>query len=156
MEIQENAPGASVKDNEDKNTAAEGNPSAAGHAAAKNYKTAFFIMTGVVILLFASLIAALFIKHGAVKQIEFYEDTVLRSNTFPEETQGEFRININTADVTELTLLPGIGESRAMDIIEYRNEYGKFTQPEDILKIPGIGEATLEKLKPYIIFEDPD
>ena len=40
------------------------------------------------------------------------------------------------------------------DIIDYRNEYGRFTSAEDLLKIKGIGEATLEKLRPYIVFDD--
>ena len=154
MDIKKDA-GLSAQNN-DNNTAAEGTAAADKRTEDKKYRTAFYIMTGVVVLLFGALIAALFIKNSAVKQIEFYEDTVLRSNTFPEQTQGEFRVNINTADLTELTLLPGIGESRARDIIAYRNEYGKFTKPEDLLQIRGIGEATIEKLMPYIVFEDPD
>lgn len=73
-----------------------------------------------------------------------------------DETNDILRININTADIKELTLLPGIGESRAKDIIDYRNEYGLFTAPEDLLKIRGIGEATVENLLPYITFETSD
>lgn len=156
MDIQKKDAASSVQDNGNKNTAAEETTAAAGRNEDKKYRTAFYIMTGVVILLFGALIAALFIKNSAVKQIDFYEDTVLRSNTFVEETQGDFQVNINTADLTELTLLPGIGESRARDIIAYRNEYGKFTKPEDLLQIRGIGKATIEKLMPYIVFEDPD
>ena len=130
--------------------------STAADKTERRYKTAFFIMTGVVLVLFASLIGILYIQRASVKQTAFYENTVARSFTFPEETQGELRINVNTADINELTLLPGIGESRARDIIEYRTEYGKFTAPEDLLKIRGIGESTVEGLLPYIVFEDPD
>lgn len=59
-------------------------------------------------------------------------------------------ININTASLSELITLPGIGESRARDIIEYRTQYGKFNIKEDIMKISGIKEAAYSKIKDYI------
>ena len=143
-------------ENDMDNTGNAERKSTAAEPSDKRYKTAFYIMTGVVLVLFASLIGILYIHRASVKQIDYYENTVVRSYTFPEESHAELRINVNTADVNELTLLPGIGESRAKDIIEYRTEYGKFTKPEDLLKIRGIGEATLEGLLPYIVFEDQD
>ena len=148
------APAAAEKQNTRENNGQ--NNAAAAEKSEQRYKTAFYIMTGVVLVLFASLIGILYIQRASVKQIEYYENTVVRSFSFPEETQAELRVNVNTADINELTLLPGIGESRARDIIEYRTEYGKFTSPEDLLKIRGIGENTLEGILPYIVFEDPD
>ncbi len=59
-------------------------------------------------------------------------------------------ININTADIEELTLLNGIGEKKAMDIIEYRNTNGNFISPEDITKVNGIGTHTYDNIKDYI------
>ena len=59
-------------------------------------------------------------------------------------------ININTADMTALMELPNIGEVKAKAIIAYREAQGPFKKPEDLLNIKGIGEKTLEKLKPYI------
>ena len=59
-------------------------------------------------------------------------------------------ININTADITALMELPNIGEVKAKAIIAYREAQGPFKKPEDLLNIKGIGEKTLEKLKPYI------
>lgn len=59
-------------------------------------------------------------------------------------------ININTADENELDSLPGIGPSRAKDIIRYREENGGFQNIEDIKKIKGIGESSFEKLKDKI------
>ena len=122
----------------------------------KKYKTAFFIMTGVVVLLFGALIAVLFIQNVSVQKSEFIADVVERSMPVAQETEAELRVNVNTAGINELTLLPGIGESRANDIIEYRNEYGNFTKPEDLLNVHGIGETTLQNLLPYIVFEDTD
>lgn len=57
------------------------------------------------------------------------------------------KININTASGAELTLLSGIGEGRAADIIKYREENGNFSQIEDIMKVSGIGEKTFEEIK---------
>ncbi len=57
------------------------------------------------------------------------------------------RVNINTAGVSELTRLSGIGESRAKDIIAYREAHGAFEAPEDIMKVSGIKEAVYEKIK---------
>lgn len=55
-------------------------------------------------------------------------------------------ININTADITELDKLPGIGPALAERIIQYRMEHGLFLQPEDLKKVSGIGEKTYEKM----------
>jgi competence protein ComEA len=59
-------------------------------------------------------------------------------------------ININTASEAELDTLPGIGPSRAKDIISYREEKGGFNSIEDIKNIKGIGEVSFEKLKDKI------
>lgn len=59
-------------------------------------------------------------------------------------------ININTAELTELTTIPGIGESKAQKIIEYRKDNGGFRSIEDIMLIPGIKEGMFNKIKDYI------
>lgn len=53
-------------------------------------------------------------------------------------------ININTADVQELTKLKGVGEKKAEAIIAWRKENGNFKAVDDLLEVKGIGEATLE------------
>lgn len=60
------------------------------------------------------------------------------------------RININSADAELLSILPGIGEVLAERIIEYRNENGPFSTPEDLLLVEGIGETRLNELIDYI------
>ena len=55
-------------------------------------------------------------------------------------------VNINTANVKELCSLPGIGESRAKDIITYREKYGTFQKKEDIMKVSGIKESVYQKI----------
>lgn len=63
--------------------------------------------------------------------------------------EGE-RINVNTAGYYDLMRLPGIGEKRARAILDWREEHGGFSAPEQLLDIRGIGEKTLEGLLPYI------
>ena len=59
-------------------------------------------------------------------------------------------VNINTASRELLMTLNGIGESRADDIIRYREESGGFKRIEDIMKVPGIKDAAFQKIKDSI------
>lgn len=59
-------------------------------------------------------------------------------------------VNINTADTTMLQTLSGIGEKRAADIINYRETNGLFETVDDLDQVSGIGEKTMEKLRPLI------
>lgn len=61
------------------------------------------------------------------------------------------KININTANKEKLETLPGIGESTAQKIIEYREKNGKFKTIEDIKKVSGIGDSKYNTLKEKII-----
>jgi len=60
-------------------------------------------------------------------------------------------VNINTASMQELDTLPGIGPSTAQSIIDYRNENGDFSNIDDLISVPGIGEATLNEIREFII-----
>lgn len=78
-------------------------------------------------------------------------DTVYAATQAPTEP---LRININTATWEELTLLPGVGEAIAKDIVAYRNLHGRFTSISQLDEVKGIGEGKLAAIKDYIILED--
>lgn len=61
------------------------------------------------------------------------------------------KININTADASELQKLTGIGPGKAKSIIDYRNKNGPFKSVDDLLNVSGIGEKTLEKIRDEIV-----
>ncbi len=60
------------------------------------------------------------------------------------------KVNINTADVTQLCSIPGIGESRAQSIVTYREQNGSFESVEDIMKVSGIKDGLFQKIKDKI------
>lgn len=62
-------------------------------------------------------------------------------------------VNINTATAEELCSLPGVGESRAQDIITYRTKHGAFQTIEEIMQVSGIKEGLFEKIKDKIYIE---
>ncbi|AYV22226.1 MULTISPECIES: ComEA family DNA-binding protein [Vibrio] len=58
----------------------------------------------------------------------------------------EITVNINQAGPEELAeLLKGVGEEKAKDIVEYRDQHGSFKSADDLTQVKGIGEATVEK-----------
>lgn len=60
-------------------------------------------------------------------------------------------VDINTASATELESVPGIGKSLAQRILTFREKNGAFGSVDDLLKVQGIGEKSLEHLRPYLV-----
>lgn len=68
--------------------------------------------------------------------------------------EGEV-IDLNTAAPEDLERLPGIGPAKAEAIAAYREEHGPFRTADQLMEVSGIGEATLEALRPYITASAP-
>jgi competence protein ComEA len=62
-----------------------------------------------------------------------------------------FQVDINTADLPELTQLPGIGDTLAQRIIETRQTAGPFAQLDDLRNVKGIGPKIMERIRPYLL-----
>lgn len=67
-----------------------------------------------------------------------------------EENSSGTKININKATAQELDKLPGIGPSKAEDIIAYREKNGRFKKAEDIMSVPGIKQSLFNSIKDKI------
>lgn len=77
----------------------------------------------------------------------------LAADTTADKYEGiEITVNINSATAEEIaTMLKGIGEKKAQDIVDYRTEHGPFKTVSDLGNVKGIGDATLKKNEDRII-----
>lgn len=75
---------------------------------------------------------------------------VLAFAALPAFAAGAGTVNVNTASLEQLQLLPRVGPSVAQRIVDHREKNGAFKNLEDLMLVRGIGEATFEQLKPYI------
>ncbi|MDH3348088.1 MAG: ComEA family DNA-binding protein [Desulfobulbaceae bacterium] len=60
------------------------------------------------------------------------------------------QVNVNTANVDELSTLKGIGPAKAQAIVDYREKNGPFKFGEDLTKVKGVGPKIMEKIKDEI------
>ena len=97
---------------------------------------------------------AAFIIDGEKLHIPFSAKDDQSSTRKVTDSDNNPLININTASLSELETLPGIGPTTAQSIIAHRQQYGPFTQIEQIMNVPGIGPTTFEQIKGYITVDD--
>jgi competence protein ComEA len=69
----------------------------------------------------------------------------------PEASAMEDKLDLNSATLEQLVALPGIGKAIGEAIINYRTGTGPFTSVDDLLKVPKIGAATLDKIRPFVM-----
>ena len=101
---------------------------------------------------FLCLLVGVFLGRGQSKgyiHLENSEGIVVE----PQESQAApspAQININTATAQQLQLLPGIGESIAQRIVDYRETNGNFETIEALMNVSGIGEKKFSDIKDFI------
>ena len=94
----------------------------------------------------AKLLPYLEMIGDSVEVYAFVEaETSKQSNEVTEDIAG--KINLNTASISQLMNLKGIGEKKAQAIIDYRNEHGSFETIEEIMNVKGIGQGIFDKIK---------
>lgn len=94
------------------------------------------------------------IPYKLSEAVEVDSPSVLEVKPTPGEATTE-RVNINTANQTELETLSGIGPVLARAVIQYRLENGPFKEIEEIQEVSGIGPVTFEKIKQFITVRGP-
>ena len=82
-------------------------------------------------------------------ETDFIENN-MQKNVINELTVNKNLVNINSASVEELTELKGIGIRTAEKIVAYRNEFGKFEKPEELMRVKGIGKSKFSAIKDMI------
>jgi competence protein ComEA len=79
-----------------------------------------------------------------------------RSNMAPpavHKTAAASQININTASARELEQLPGVGKVIAERIVAYREQYGRFRRPEELLMVNGVSDKKFRELHAMVVVE---
>lgn len=88
----------------------------------------------------------------------FKKKTQRKSLTSYEQLHGRLfdKVDVNRANFSQLTSIPGMGEKLAWAIIQYRTAHGDFSNIEALKEVKGIKEKKLEQLKKYVIVGDKD
>lgn len=77
----------------------------------------------------------------------------LAEDAAPQPASKGAVVNINTADASQLALLPRIGPAAAKRIIDYREANGGFKRTTDLMQVKGVGDKTFELIAPYLVTE---
>ncbi|HEM5206823.1 TPA: helix-hairpin-helix domain-containing protein [Streptococcus suis] len=72
------------------------------------------------------------------------------SSAMSQDEKNTSLVNLNTATETDLQTISGIGAKRAADIIAYREANGGFKSVDDLNNVSGIGDKTMESIRPYV------
>ena len=105
--------------------------------------TIFLLLSSIIILYNLFYIPSLPDANIIKKEFVFQEDNSSGNDSIKT-------VNINSASVDELKSIPGVGESTAKKIVEYREQNGGFSAKSEIMNISGIGEKKFENMKNYI------
>lgn len=114
-------------------------------------KSLYLLLT--VTFVFIGFIAGIFVGRNTIGTwitLDPSQGSASSTTTQSEDTTKLGKVNINTAKLSELMLLPGIGNAKAKSIIAFREDYGEFTSINDLIYVDGFSYTTIEELRPYI------
>lgn len=116
----------------------------------KKAAAGFIFGTIILCALTSGLLLGMNLNHSKItlQETANVSDPIHDSETAPQNSG--VKININSASVEELTMLPGIGPVLAERIVDYRTTVGPFRKTTDLCNVKGIGEKMLLKLLDYI------
>ena len=89
--------------------------------------------------------------NRTLRRIQRQDESEAEEAAQPEIT---YPLDLNRATLEELMTLPRIGEKLAQRILDYRAQYGRFSAPEQLMDVEGIGEGTFEGLRELVTVED--
>ena len=117
------------------------------NASTKNINLASKLKEGMVIYIYSKyeLTNTTAVTTSITNDVYYSNDSDVKNTT--SSISG--KVNINTATKEQLMSISGVGESKAIAIIEYRNT-NRFNTIEDIMNVSGIGESLFAKIKEYI------
>jgi competence ComEA-like helix-hairpin-helix protein len=76
--------------------------------------------------------------------------------TPPTQGMTAPKVDLNSAGIDELVTLPGVGPAIAQRILDWREQHGRFTSVDQLREVRGIGEATLGRLRPFVLLKDDE
>lgn len=94
-----------------------------------------------------------YLTDGMKLYIPTKEEVIDNAVSQGGETSNDFRVDLNKASKEELMTIPGVGATRADQIIAYRRDVGMFHSVEDVKAVSGIKDGLYEKMKDYIKVE---
>ena len=98
---------------------------------------------------------AFWMKPGAASRVADSIADIRDSVSDRFHKHPDHPIDLNTATAAELAQLPGIGHATAAEIIRFRQQSGPIRRLEDLLAIPRITRRAIERIRPYIVMENP-
>lgn len=102
------------------------------------------------ILFFALLLSQICLSTNLLAETLTEQGTQSISQDVNQDINIVQHLNINTASVAELTVLPGIGVKKAQAIVAYRTDHGEFLKKEDLTEVKGISHKLLAKIESRI------
>jgi len=115
-------------------------------------KTWQSFILGLLVGLIFSASGFLLLQNIRAVPVGVAESTATIQGSQIEKVNGQL-LNINTASLKELDALPGIGQEKAQNILDFRTKFGNFHSKEDLLYVPGIGKSVFEQIKDHIFVE---